>query len=178
MTSWQRESFDREIAEHRTRFEAGHFPALIEAVDLCATFRQPMADWMIRPIVDELSDHFNRRVSRGGRGKESPKGRYKRDLNDFMRWRALESAAQIKIAGRSSKTRIFDPRRSPKGGRPARGDAELREWALEAARNLLKSAGLPSTRAQIEAGWKRVQDAKDCGEAARYNFPRLTILPF
>ena len=74
--------------------------------------------------------------------------------------------------------KISSPRRNRKAEDPAKGEAELRGWTMETARNLLKSIGEDSRPEAIQASWERVQDAKDCGKASRYNFPRLTKLPF
>jgi hypothetical protein len=156
------EYYERELLERKQRLEAGHLPALYEAVEACALWRIALPEWTSIAVLNLISAHYFHAPAKGGRGKPNPKSRYTRDYIDWLRWLKFESACrQLR----------FDPSQRARGGRPKHGEP-TKSKALSEARLLLKGTfARNSTSRQVWESWVRVKAAKDSGDVRYQAFP-------
>jgi hypothetical protein len=158
--------YEKELIELQRRFEAGHLPDLHRAIEACAIWNIPVPRWASTAVLSILAEHFHSAPVRGGRGKSSPKGVFKRDYADWLCWMHVEGGFRIDALDHPT-SRCLGPKLT--GGRPRRGEAERRASVLKnVAARLKDTVASTRTRQQIIDGWQRVQDAQDRGEDARY----------
>lgn len=160
----------------RDMWVGGRFPALYEAVQLCALRGMPLPEWASLGALNCIRSAYENGLiadehSRGG-AYASPRGRMEKDFCHYLRWVAITN--QLVLRGLDDLP--------AKRGRPSDPD-KTRRAVLDAAREVLSSDSArrklsqPSqTDDSLAASFNEVENSRRAGEA-RYLLEHLDTLP-
>lgn len=161
------ELYDKELAELREIWEAGHLIGLFDAVRYCATVNLPLPEWANLGVLNIIQHHHHAGVGDEG-AHGSPKGRFAMDYAHYLRWRAVRSVLLM-----NGLTALPTGRGRPPAGAPTA--KELLQQALRFLENQ-KEARLGHEPREIQKSFRLVENSREAGEA-RFKFENLFTPP-
>jgi hypothetical protein len=146
------EYFAAQIAKHKQAFDAGYYPALLDAFALCVMNDLPLPPWIWRPVAEQIERDFAKRRSGSGKrgrtgGKLAPAVM---DRIDYLRW----AWARHWLANRKD-LEFF-------------GHKQTRDGAFEYTSKSLRGTRAQGSPGAIEGSYKKVERARKSGKLARF----------
>jgi hypothetical protein len=162
------EYYAEQLEECRTSFDAGHLPALHDAVELCHLWQIPLPEWAALALLNLIREKY---FAPGERDRtQNPKWRYERDFIDFVRWNRMKAFFTDEGVTDEHIAQSLAPANR---GRPTGDDRESKNkvrLVSERASASLKGTIAQGEPRQIVESFVRVWDAHLAGDTARYTF--------
>ncbi len=78
------------LADCKRAWEAGNFPALMDAVIICFEYKHPLPLWATRAVIDMLAEHFHNAPSKGRGCTANAKSAFLQNWKHFARWTTVD----------------------------------------------------------------------------------------
>lgn len=146
------EYFEQEFAAMKREFDAGHLPALFDAVNLAHINKIALPEWGALAVMNLIIAKYN-----STSGKKRLRSKYALDYIHWVRW--------LKLSWEFNMRGIVYSKRN---GRPRKSVAGKISEARTAASKSLKGHVARGEPRQMQISFDLVESARDTGNDARF----------